>query len=147
MYRFPAAKAATQCVFINTSDVSAYGGVEWPEDNYYTERVIDVTAREVGIDPLELRQRNVLRPKDMPYLAASGVTYDSGDFPAALDHATELAKNFRRRKRQSKKHGLRRGIGIGCFLEVTAPASPEMGGILFNPDGTVTIVIGMLDYG
>jgi aerobic carbon-monoxide dehydrogenase large subunit len=149
MYRFPAIELACQCIFTNTSHVSAYRGAGRPEGNYYTERVIDVAAREMGIDPVELRRRNLLRPMDMPYAAASDVTYDSGDFPGLLKHALELAdtKNFKRRKRESKKRGLVRGLGVGCFLEVTAPASPEMGGVLFNADGTVSIVTGTLDYG
>lgn len=149
MYRFPLIEVATQCVFTNTSHVSAYRGAGRPDGNYYTERVIDAAAREIGIDAVELRRRNLLRPNDMPHSAASGVIYDSGDFPALLTHAVTASdiKNFKRRKRESKKHGLVRGLGIACYLEVTAPESPEMGGIIFNPDGTVTIVTGTLDYG
>ena len=76
-------------------------------------------------------------------------TYDSGDFPAILKKALEAAdwKGFNKRKRESKKRGKVRGIGIGCFLEVTAPANKEMGGIAFDADGGVTIRTGTLDYG
>ena len=149
MYRFPLLEVASKCVFTNTSHVSAYRGAGRPEGNYYTERVIDAAAREMGIDPVELRKRNFIKPKEMPYAAASGVTYDNGDFTALTKHALELAdaKNFKRRKRESKKNGKLRGLGVGCFLEVTAGASKEMGGILFDADGTVTIVTGTLDYG
>jgi carbon-monoxide dehydrogenase large subunit len=113
------------------------------------ERLIDNAAREMNIDRLELRRRNFVKPKDMPYDAASGMKYDSGDFPAVFKHAIEIAdlKNFPRRKRESKKRGRLRGLGIGCFLEVTAPPNKEMGGIRFEQDGTVTITTGTLDYG
>jgi len=79
----------------------------------------------------------------------SDQTYDSGDFPAVFKHAVELAdwKGFSKRKRESRKRGLLRGLGIGSYLEVTAPPNKEMGGIRFEADGTVTIITGTLDYG
>jgi aerobic carbon-monoxide dehydrogenase large subunit len=103
----------------------------------------------MGIDRAEIRRRNQVKPSELPYKAASGATYDSGDFPAVLKHALELAdwKGFSARRRESKKRGRLRGIGIGCYLEVTAPANKEMGGVRFEPDGSVTIVTGTLDYG
>src|SRR5262249_7776067 len=120
-----------------------------PEGNYFMERIIDVAAAEMGIDRVELRRRNQIKPGELPYKAASGATYDSGDFPAVLTRALELAdwKGFRTRKRESRKHGKLRGIGVGCYLEVTAPANKEMGGVRFEADGTVTILTGTLDYG
>src|ERR1700726_3152638 len=77
------------------------------------------------------------------------MTYDGADFPAVRRQAVEAAdaKGFARRKRESRKRGKVRGLGIGSFLEVTAPPSKEMGGIRFEPDGTVTIITGTLDYG
>ena len=149
VYRTPLIEVSTKCVYTNTTLVSAYRGAGRPEGNYYVERLIDNAARDMGIDRVELRQRNLVRPKEMPYAAASGMTYDSGDFPAVLKHAVELGdlKGFAKRKRASKKRGLLRGLGIGCFLEVTAPPNKEMGGIRFEADGTVTIVTGTLDYG
>ncbi|MBV9970821.1 MAG: molybdopterin-dependent oxidoreductase, partial [Xanthobacteraceae bacterium] len=73
----------------------------------------------------------------------------SGDFPAVFKHALDLAdwKGFSRRKRESRKHGKLRGIAVGSYLEVTAPPNKEMGGIRFEPDGTVTFITGTLDYG
>jgi carbon-monoxide dehydrogenase large subunit len=75
--------------------------------------------------------------------------YDSGDFPAVFERAVEVAdvKGFKQRKRESKKQGKLRGIGIGSYLEVTAPPNKEMGGIRFEPNGDVTIITGTLDYG
>jgi carbon-monoxide dehydrogenase large subunit len=149
VYRTPLIEVSTKCVYTNTSMVSAYRGAGRPEGNYYVERLIDIAAREMGIDRVELRRRNLIRPKEMPYNAASGMTYDSGDFPAVLRHAVALSdfKGFNKRRRESKKRGRLRGIGLGCFLEVTAPPNKEMGGIRFEADGSVTIITGTLDYG
>jgi aerobic carbon-monoxide dehydrogenase large subunit len=149
VYRTPLIEVSTKCVFTNTSHVSAYRGAGRPEGNYYMERLIDAAAAEMQIDRLELRRRNQIRPKEIPLKTASGSNYDSGDFPAVFKHALEAAdaKGFPRRKRESRKRGKVRGLGIGSFLEVTAPPSKEMGGIRFEPDGTVTIITGTLDYG
>ena len=149
VYRTPLIEVSTKCMFTNTSHVSAYRGAGRPEGNYYMERVIDAAAAEMGIDRVELRRRNQIRPREIPIKTASGSTYDSGDFPGVLKHALEVAdvKGFGRRKRESRKRGKIRGLGIGSFLEVTAPPSKEMGGIRFEPDGTVTIITGTLDYG
>ena len=149
VYRTPLIEVSTKCMFTNTSHVSAYRGAGRPEGNYYMERVIDAAAAEMGIDRVELRRRNQIRPREIPIKTASGSTYDSGDFPGVLKHALEVAdvKGFARRKRESRKRGKVRGLGIGSFLEVTAPPSKEMGGIRFEADGTVTIITGTLDYG
>ena len=149
VYRTPLIEVSSKCVYTNTTLVSAYRGAGRPEGNYYMERLIDTAAREMGIDRVELRRRNLIRPKELPYKNAAEMTYDSGDFPAVLKHAVELAdvKGFAKRKRESRRAGKVRGLGIGCFLEVTAPANKEMGGIRFEPDGTVTIITGTLDYG
>jgi carbon-monoxide dehydrogenase large subunit len=149
LYRTPLIELSAKCVFTNTTFVSPYRGAGRPEGNYYMERLIDVAAAEMGIDRVELRRRNQIRPKEMPFQAASGSNYDSGDFPAILKQALEVAdwKGFSRRKRESRKHRRLRGIGVGCYLEVTAPQNKEMGGIRFEADGSVTIITGTLDYG
>jgi carbon-monoxide dehydrogenase large subunit len=149
VYRTPLIEVSTKCVFTNTSHVSAYRGAGRPEGNYYMERLIDTAAAELKIDRLELRRRNQIKPREIPYKAASGMTYDSGDFPALLRAALEAAdtKGFARRKRDSRKRGKLRGLGIGNFLEVTAPPSKEMGEIVFEPDGGVTLLTGTMDFG
>ena len=149
LYRTPLLEVSTKCVFTNTTFVSPYRGAGRPEGNYFMERLIDYAAAETGIDRIELRRRNQIRPRELPYKAASGQSYDSGDFPAILKQTLEIAdwKGFNKRKRESKKRGKLRGIGLGCYLEVTAPANKEMGGIRFEADGSVTIVTGTLDYG
>src|SRR6266851_8184700 len=149
VYRTPLIEVSTKCVFTNTSHVSAYRGAGRPEGNYYMERLVDAAAAEMGIDRLELRRRNLIKPREIPYAAASDQTYDSGDFPAVFRHALDLAdwKGFAQRKRESRKRGRLRGIAVGSYLEVTAPPNKEMGGIRFEPDGTVTFITGTLDYG
>ncbi|MFN3657892.1 MAG: xanthine dehydrogenase family protein molybdopterin-binding subunit [Pseudolabrys sp.] len=149
VYRTPLLEVSTKCVFTNTTFVSAYRGAGRPEGNYYMERALDIAAQELGIDRIQLRKRNMIRPSELPFKAASALTYDSGDFPAVLKQALEMAdaKGFARRKRESRKRGLLRGLGIGCYLEVTFGGGKELGNIHFERDGTVTIVCGTLDYG
>ena len=149
MYRTPLIEVSTKVVFTNTSHVSAYRGAGRPEGNYYMERLIDAAAAETGMDRLALRKRNQISPRELPAKTASGGTYDSGDFAALTKQAVELAdgKGFAKRKRESARLGKLRGLGIGNFLEVTAPPSKELADIKFNPDGTVTLASGTLDFG
>lgn len=149
VYRTPLIEVATKCVFTNTNFVSAYRGAGRPEGNYYVERALDLAASELGIDRVELRKRNMIRKSDLPFKAASEMTYDCGDFLGVLKKALEAADyaGFNKRKRESKKSGLLRGLGIGCYLEVTAAPGKELGAIHFEADGTVTIITGTLDFG
>ena len=149
LYRTPLIELSTRCVFTNTTFINPYRGAGRPEGNYFMERVIDVAAAEMGIDRTTLRKRNQITPRELPFAAASGMSYDSGDFPALFKQALEAAdvKGFAARRRESKKRSRLRGLGIGSYLEVTAPANKEMGGIRFEADGTVTILTGTLDYG
>jgi carbon-monoxide dehydrogenase large subunit len=149
MYRTPLLEVSTKLVFTTTTQMSAYRGAGRPEGNYYIERLIDRAADELEIDRVELRRRNQVKPRELPRKMASGSVYDSGDFPAVLKRALELAdvKGFARRKRESGKRGKIRGLGVGNFLEVTAAPTKEMGGIRFERDGTVTIITGCMDDG
>ena len=149
VYRTPLIEVSTKCVFTNTTFVSAYRGAGRPEGNYYMERLIDQAAAETGIDRVALRKRNHIKASQIPYKAASEMDYDSGDFPGVFKDALEAAdvKGFAARKRESKKRGKLRGLGIGSYLEVTAPPNKEMGGVRFEADGNVTLITGTLDYG
>ncbi len=149
IYRTPLIEVATKVVFTHTSPVGAYRGAGRPEANYFMERLIDTAAREMGIDQVEMRRLNHIRPEEMPYKTASGTTYDSGEFTTLLDKALKLADvaGFAQRKAESKARGKLRGMGIGDYLEVTAPPQMEMGGLRFEPNGDVTIITGTLDYG
>jgi len=149
VYRIPLIEVSTKVMFTNTVLVSAYRGAGRPEGNYYMERLIDRAAEEMGIDRFALRKRNQIKASEIPYKASSGMQYDSGDFPAIFERAIEVAdvKGFKQRKREAKKRGKLRGLGLGSYLEVTAPPGKEMGGIRFEPNGDVTIITGTLDYG
>jgi aerobic carbon-monoxide dehydrogenase large subunit len=149
MYRTPLLEVATKCVFTNTTIVSAYRGAGRPEGAFNMERTLDYAAAELDIDRFELRRRNFIGAKEIPFKAASGMIYDSCDFPSLFDAALETADvgGFTQRKRESKKAGKLRGLGVGCYVETTAAGTNEMGGIHFNDDGTVTIITGTLDYG
>ena len=149
VYATPLVEVSTRSVFTNTTPVGAYRGAGRPEGNYYMERLVDTAAREMEIDRVELRRRNHIQPEQIPYTAPSTMVYDSGDFPALLEEALGAADwdGFNARRVESRRRGKRRGIGIGHYLEVTAPANKEMGGISFDPDGGVTITSGTLDYG
>jgi carbon-monoxide dehydrogenase large subunit len=113
------------------------------------ERLVDTAAAEMNIDPIALRRRNLIRGNQMPYRNALGITYDSGDFPSVLDAALKLADvdGFASRKKDSKRLGRYRGIGVGFFVEISGPGSGELGGIHFQPDGSVTINSGTHDHG
>ena len=149
VYRTPLIEVDVKCVFTNTVFVSAYRGAGRPEGNYYVERTLDLAAAELGIDRIELRRRNMIRKSDLPFKAASDVTYDVGDFQGVLKQALELAdyKGLKKRKRESKKRGVLRGFGVGCYLEVTAGGGKELGSVHFEEGDTVTIIAGSMDFG
>jgi carbon-monoxide dehydrogenase large subunit len=149
LYRTPVVAISTRCVFTNTVPIGPYRGAGRPEANYVMERLVDTAARDTGRDPAAFRRQNLIPKHAMPYRAASGLDYDSGDFGAVLDAGLEQADwaGFAARREASEAKGRLRGRGLACYLEVTAPPNPEMGGIRFEPDGRVTIVTGTLDYG
>ncbi|OKO71439.1 xanthine dehydrogenase family protein molybdopterin-binding subunit [Bradyrhizobium sp. AS23.2] len=149
VYRTPLMAVDIKTVLTNTTLMGAYRGAGRPEANYYMERLIDRAADEMGINRLTIRKRNFIKPNQMPFPASSGVTYDSGDFQAVFNKALEVSdhENFAKRKKESKKVGKLRGIAVGSYLEVTAPPSVELGKIVFDPDGSVQLITGTLDYG
>src|SRR5688572_32743073 len=153
VYRIPLLEVSTKVCFTNTTPVSAYRGAGRPEANMYIERLIDEAAREMRIDRFELRRRNHLKPSEIPYKNRADMVVDSGDFGAVFEKALEQAdvKGFAKRKEESKKRGKLRGLGVGSYMEVTAPPNKEMGGIEFGASGSgdphITFITGSLDYG
>ncbi|BBK30365.1 carbon-monoxide dehydrogenase large subunit [Stella humosa] len=149
VYATPLLEVTTRCMVTNTTPIGAYRGAGRPEGNFIMERLIERAAAEMGIDRVELRRRNMIRPDQIPFTAASEMVYDSGDFAAVMETALETADwdGYAARQTESQARGRLRGRGIGCYLEVTAPANKEMGGLRFEEDGTVTIITGTLDYG
>ncbi len=149
VYKTQQIEVNIKCAVTNTSVMGAYRGAGRPEANYFMERLIETAAEKMGIDSVQLRKRNLIKSGQMPYAAASGMMYDSGDFAGVMNDALKLADyaGFARRKRESKRHGKLRGIAVGAYLEVTAPPNKELGKITFDKDGGVTLVSGTLDYG
>jgi carbon-monoxide dehydrogenase large subunit len=132
---------STRCVFTNTIATAPYRGAGRPEANYVLERVVEEAARVTGIDPAKLRRRNLIPKSAIPYKTAVGTTYDSGDFAPILDKALALADydGIKQRRRDAKKRGKYRGIGISCMLEHSG-GSPLEGAWLTFPGGDTVIV-------
>ena len=149
VYKLPLIAITTKCYFTNTSPVGAYRGAGRPEVNYYLERLIDLAARQLGRDAVELRRQNLVPSEAMPYISSSGQLYDSGDFFGVLEKGLATADwhGFEARQAVSKAAGRLRGRGLSCYLEATAPSGKEMGNITFEDDGTVSMATGTLDYG
>ena len=134
LYRTPHCHMRVEVVLTNTTPLTAYRGAGRPEANYIMERLIEKAAHETGRDPLDLRRRNMIAPSEIPFRAASGQTYDSGDFAGVLDrlHAAAGHDDVDRRRKEAAARGRLLGVGIASYLEVTAPPGREMGGIRFD---------------
>jgi len=132
MYRIPKVEASVACYFSNTIPIGPYRGAGRPEANYALERVVEEAARVTGIDPVRLRKKNLIPPSAMPFKTPIN-TYDSGDFPAIVDRALELADfdNFKKRRRESSKRKKLRGIGVSCMLEHAGAMPMEQASVSF----------------
>ncbi len=149
VYGFQAVYANVIGVFTNTVPVDAYRGAGRPESNYLVERLMDQAARELGLDRVEFRRRNMLRPADMPHATPMGKTYDSGDFPTVLNTALRTIDwaGFPARRAAAKMRGLRRGLGMAYYLEATGGDPTERAEIRFADDGGVDVYVGTQSTG
>ncbi len=149
VYKTPLFSYGAKCVFTNTVPTGPYRGAGRPESKYFLELLIDKAAAETGIDRIELRRRNLVRPDQMPFETPVGLVYDSGDFEAIMDEAMARAgvAGFAERRRASEAAGRLRGLGIAPYLETTAAPGTELADIRFEADGTVTLVTGTCDFG
>ncbi len=149
VYNFKAIYANVVGVFTHTVPVDAYRGAGRPESNYVVERLIDAAAAEVGIDRIDIRRRNMVKPSAMPYLTAMSQTYDSGDFERVLDAALEKIDwaGFEGRRASSARRGMKRGIGMSYYLEATGGAPTERAEIRFADDGFVDVFVGTQSTG
>ncbi|MCS6854277.1 MAG: molybdopterin-dependent oxidoreductase, partial [Elioraea sp.] len=149
VYGFRAVYANVLGILTNTTPVDAYRGAGRPEANYVIERLIDQAARELGIDRVELRRRNMVPPSAMPWRTPVGATYDSGDFGKVLDAALARADwaGFPQRRQEAARCGRKRGIGLAYYLEATGGAPSERAEIRFNDDGTVDVLVGTQSTG
>ena len=138
-YQVEALYGRHRLIITNTSPTNAYRGAGRPEAVYVVERLVDAAADVLGLDPLEIRRRNVIQPDQMPYRTLTGTVFDSGDFPgllAKVEAASEWS-NFGRRRKEASRRGALRGIGCALFLE------PSGGGLV--PKDQVAILFGAND--
>lgn len=151
VYRIPAIHYDVAAALTNTTTMGAFRGAGRPEAAEFLERVMDIAADELGIDPVELRRRNLLPPDVFPYTTLMGANYDSGAYEAALDRAVELAgyEELRaeqaRRRAAGDRHLL--GIGVSCYVEVTGVGGQELGVVEIEDDGGATIRVGTSSHG
>ena len=144
VYAIPAIRIGVRMVFTNAAPLGPYRGAGRPEAIYLIERLIDEAARQSGIDRIELRRRNLIPAGAMPYAAANGQIYDSGEFEAVMDQALALAdwQGFPARRAAAAAAGRLRGIGLCCFLEVAGGILEETADLRFEDDGSVALRIG-----
>lgn len=148
-YVLPAAFSDITTVFTNTMMTGPYRGAGRPEAAYVIETMVDVAARDLNMDPAELRRRNTIPASAMPYKTALVYTYDCGDFPKNLEDALVKIdyKGFAARARQSEKDGKIRGIGISTTVEASNVGLIEHAELRFDPGGTITVLVGAHDHG
>ena len=148
-YVIPAIHVETTAVLTNTMMTGPYRGAGRPEAAYVMETMVDVAARQLGIDPVELRRRNMIPAGAMPYKTALIYTYDCGDFGKNLEDCLRLADHggFAMRRRESKARCKLRGLGISSTVEASNAGFIEHAEIRFDPTGTVTVSVGTHDHG
>jgi carbon-monoxide dehydrogenase large subunit len=143
-YDIPTATLRARAVFTNTMPTQAYRSSGRPEVNFAIERLIDTAAKELHIDRIALRRKNLVRPKAMPYTNAVGATYDSGDYEAQLDLSLEISdwKGFTKRKREAAKRGKLLGQGLSHYVESSIGTPKERAEVTVLPEGRVRVIIG-----
>jgi len=144
VYRIPAIHAQVLGVYTHTAPVDAYRGAGRPEAAYLVERLVDTAARELGIDPAELRRRNFIPPEAMPYKTPLQHSYDSGNFQKNMEDALARADaaGFPARRKEARTRGKLRGLGLATYIEACSGGPPEQATIQVRPDGKITVLIG-----
>jgi carbon-monoxide dehydrogenase large subunit len=161
-YTTPAIHGQVKAVFTSTVPVDAYRGAGRPETTYLLERLVDVAAREMGMDRLEIRRRNFIQPSQFPYQTPVALQYDSGDYEATLRQALDAADyaGFEARRAEAKARGMLRGIGVSTYLEACGIAPSKLVGqlgaraglyevanIRVHPTGSVSVFTGTHSHG
>ena len=149
VYRTPAIHADVSAVYTHTNPVRPYRGNGRPEAAYVIERMVDLAADELGIDPAELRRRNYIASGAMPFKTGLTFTYDSGEFEKSMDMALGLADfaGFEHRRQEGRKRGKLRGIGLSNTIERAAAQGFEGAEIRFDKSGTATLLSGSVTQG
>jgi len=161
-YATPAIYANVKAVFTNTAPVDAYRGAGRPEATFVIERIVECAARELNIDPAEIRRRNFIRPDQFPYQTPVALVYDTGNYERTLDVALQMADyaGFATRKQEAARRGKRRGIGFSAYIEACGLAPSAVVGSLgagvglwesahirFDPTGSVSVFTGSHSHG
>jgi carbon-monoxide dehydrogenase large subunit len=157
VYKIANLRSEVLGVFTNKTPVDAYRGAGRPEATYYVERLVDMVAAELGLDPVNVRRRNFIPPDAFPYTTASGLTYDSGDYELALKRALEMAgySKFREEQAKAREAGRYVGIGVSTYTEICGigpsaalPAAGwESGTVRVESSGKVTVLTGSSPHG
>ena len=152
IYKFPAYQFNCQTVLTNTTWVDAYRGAGRPEATFAIERLMDELAAEVGVDPLEIREKNWIKHEEFPFVSVSGMTYDSGNYEAATARAKELFgyDELRAEQKQRRQSGdpVQLGIGVSTFTEMCGLApSRVLGQLSYGAGGWESAAIRMLPTG
>jgi carbon-monoxide dehydrogenase large subunit len=155
LYRLPAFRCRGRVVVTHKVPCAPYRGAGRPQATFVTERLIDIAARRLGLDPLELRRRNVIDAREMPYRRAlpyrdgMPMIHDSGDYPALLETAAARAgyPAFRERQQAARRQGRRLGIGLAAYNEATGIGPHEGATVSVQPDGRVRVTTGAPSQG
>jgi aerobic carbon-monoxide dehydrogenase large subunit len=149
VYRTPAIHADVTAVYTHTNPVRPYRGNGRPESAYVIERLVDLAADAIGIDPVELRRRNLIPPEAMPFKTGLTFTYDCGEFEKVLDEGIRRAdlSGFGRRRAESKKRGKLRGLGISYSIERAGTLGFEGAEVRFDRSGALTLFSGSCSQG
>jgi carbon-monoxide dehydrogenase large subunit len=149
VYRTPLSHVAVNGVMTNTAPIGPYRGAGREQAAYIVERLVDEAARQIGVDPLELRRRNFIPKSAIPYRTPSGRTYDSGEFETLFEKALVAADvaGYAGRVAQSKAKGLLRGRGVSTFLECVGASPYEAAEIRFADDGRVLLIVATQSQG
>ena len=149
IYRMPAAHFRARATLSNTAPTRPYRSAGRPEVIFVIERLIDLAARELGLDRVAIRRRNLVTQKEMPYRNPFGVEYDNGDYIGAMDMALKLGDwaGFKARRREAKKRGKYRGIAVGTYVDISTGVPREKAELVVLPQGEVELVIGVVSQG
>jgi carbon-monoxide dehydrogenase large subunit len=149
LYRIPVLFANVKGYFSNTAPVDAYRGAGRPEAAYLIERLMDVAASKLGMDRIDIRKKNLPSPDELPYRNWAGLEFDSGNYPFMLSEALKRAgvENFAERRKQSEARGLKRGMGIACYVEITAAVGSEAAAVKFTENGGVDLFVSTQSTG
>jgi aerobic carbon-monoxide dehydrogenase large subunit len=156
-YKIPAVRMTKKAVFTNKMCTDAYRGAGRPEATFLLERMMDLAAKELGMDPAEIRRKNFIPPDAFPYTTPHGITYDSGNYEAALNRALELVEyeKWRKEQQEARKQGRYIGIGISSYVEICgmgpSKAMPaggwESATVRVEPSGKVVVLTGAHPHG